>query len=264
MTTPTSLERFSLAGKVVVLTGGAGLYGRGLSTDLAAAGATTIIASRNLEACQKVADEENRNGGGHVVAETYDQSSEDSIRQLLERVLKRFGRVDGLVNNAVARPAAGTRSQSEKWAQSLQINGTGLMIVHQHFGEAMARQATGGSIVNIGSIYGMVGPHLDFYGNAPSMFPNPDYFFHKAGMVNLSRYYAALYGPKGVRVNTLSPGGFYNGQEETFVANYTRETYLGRMGDSHDLGGPVVFLLSEAARYVTGVNLPVDGGFTAR
>ncbi|HWL52021.1 MAG TPA: SDR family oxidoreductase [Chthoniobacteraceae bacterium] len=264
MTTPSSLERFSLAGKVVVLTGGAGLYGRGLTADLAAAGATTVIASRNLDACRKVADEENRNDGGRVVAETYDQSSEDSIRQLLERVLERFGRVDGLVNNAVARPAAGTRSQSEKWAQSLQINGTGLLVMHRHFGEAMARQETGGSIVNIGSIYGVVGPHFDFYGNAPSLYPNPDYFFHKAGMVNLSRYYAALFGPKGVRVNTLSPGGFYNGQEETFVANYTRETYLGRMGDPRDLGGPVVFLLSEAARYVTGVNLPVDGGFTAR
>jgi len=262
MTTPSSLERFSLHDKIVVLTGGAGLYGRGLSADLAAAGATTVIASRNLETCQQVADEENRKGG-RVIAETYDQSCEDSIAELLRRVLDRFGRVDGLVNNAVARPAAGTRSQSEKWAQSLQINGTGLMVMHRHFGEAMAQQG-GGSIVNIGSIYGMVGPHLDFYGNAPSMFPNPDYYFHKAGMVNLSRYYAALFGPQRVRVNTLSPGGFYNGQEETFVANYTRETYLGRMGDNQDLGGPVIFLLSEAARYVTGVNLPVDGGFTAR
>lgn len=262
MISPTFSDRFSLKDQIVVLTGGAGLYGRGLTADLAAAGATTIIASRNLQACQQVADEENQKGG-HVVAESYDQSSEESIRGLLDRVLERFGRVDGLVNNAVARPAAGTRSQSEKWAQSFQINGTGLLVMHQHFGEAMAQHGSG-SIVNIGSIYGMVGPHLDFYGNAPSMFPNPDYFFHKAGMVNLSRYYAALFGPRGVRVNTLSPGGFFNGQEETFVANYTRETYLGRMGDSHDLGGPVIFLLAEASRYVTGVNLPVDGGFTAR
>jgi NAD(P)-dependent dehydrogenase (short-subunit alcohol dehydrogenase family) len=91
----------------------------------------------------------------------------------------------------------------------------------------------------------------------------PDYFFHKAGMVNLTRFFAAHYGPRGVRVNCLSPGGFLSGQPPTFVERYAKATFLRRMADDRDLCGPVIFLLSEAARYVTGVNLPVDGGYTA-
>jgi len=81
--------------------------------------------------------------------------------------------------------------------------------------------------------------------------------------VNLTRYFAALYGPQGVRVNCVAPGGYYNGQPPLFVERYTKATYLKRMANDHDLGGPVIFLLSDAARYVTGVNLPVDGGYTA-
>ncbi len=262
MSQPPLLTRFSLEGQVVLLTGGAGLYGRGLAADLAKAGATLIIASRNLQACQEVADAENA-AGGNVTAEQYDQGDEASIKALLERIIERFGRIDGLVNNSVARPMGKEKPILEAWEHSVKINVTGVFLMHHHFGQQMARQGKG-SIVNIGSIYGMVGPHLDFYGNAPELYPRPDYYFHKAGMVNLSRYYAGLFGAQGVRVNTLSPGGFFNNQPESFLENYNRETYLNRMGDDQDLGGPVVFLLSEAARYITGVNLPVDGGFTAR
>ena len=91
----------------------------------------------------------------------------------------------------------------------------------------------------------------------------PDYFFHKAGMVNLTRYFAAQYGPKGVRVNCLSPGGFLSGQDPKFVERYSNATFLRRMANDSDLGGPVIFLLSSAAAYITGVNLPIDGGYTA-
>jgi NAD(P)-dependent dehydrogenase (short-subunit alcohol dehydrogenase family) len=92
----------------------------------------------------------------------------------------------------------------------------------------------------------------------------PDYFFHKGGMLNLTRFYAALYGPNNVRVNCVSPGGFFNNQPELFVKRYAEHTMLNRMADDEDLGGALVFLLSEASRYVTGVNLPVDGGYTAK
>lgn len=92
----------------------------------------------------------------------------------------------------------------------------------------------------------------------------PDYFFHKGGMINLTRFYAALHGPRGVRVNCLSPGGFFNRQPEPFLSRYCEHTLLGRMADPSDLGGAVIFLLSDASRYITGVNLPVDGGYTAK
>lgn len=256
------LDRFHLQEKIVLLTGGAGLYGRGLAADIAGAGATLIVASRGLAGCQAVADEENARGG-HVFAESYDQGDEASILGLRDRIVERFGRLDGLVNNSVARPMSTDRTFLEGWEDSMRVNATGLVLMHEHFGKVLTAQG-GGSIVNIGSIYGMVGPHFDFYKGTPMPDPPPDYFFHKGGMINISRYYAALFGRTGVRVNCLSPGGFQAGQPELFQERYNEQTCLGRMGDEKDLGGAVVFLLSEAARYITGANLPVDGGFTAK
>lgn len=251
---------FSLAGKIVLLTGGAGLYGRGLAAQLAATGATLILASRNVAALEKVAAEE-RALGRTVHARALDQAEESSILRLRDSVLAEFGRVDGLVNNAVARPMKKADAPLADWEASMKTNATGLFAITRAFGEAMATHGSG-SIVNIGSIQGVVGPDFTLY-EGLNMHAIPDYFFHKAGMVNLSRYFAALYGPRGVRVNCLSPGGFFSGQHPTFVERYTRATFLRRMADENDLGGPVTFLLGDAARYVTGVNLPVDGGYTA-
>ena len=117
--------------------------------------------------------------------------------------------------------------------------------------------------MNIGSIQGVVGPNFSLY-EGLGMEALPDYFFHKAGMINLTRYFAAYYGPHGVRVNCISPGGYEHGQPRAFVERYARATFLRRMAEDQDLGGPVIFLLGEGARYVTGVNLPVDGGYTAQ
>lgn len=251
---------FSLADQVVVLTGGAGLYGSGLAAHLAAAGATLILAARNVAALEAVAAEE-RARGRTVHARRFDQADEASILALRDGVLAEFGRVDGLVNNAVARTMKTLDGPLAEWEASMKTNATGVFAVTRAFGEAMARRGSG-SIVNIGSIQGLVGPDLSLY-EGLNMGALPDYFFHKAGLANLTRYFAAHYGPRGVRVNCVAPGGFYSGQPPTFVERYARATYLGRMADPDDLGGPVVFLLSSAARYVTGVHLPVDGGYSA-
>lgn len=251
---------FSLHGKVVLLTGGAGLYGRGLAAQIAEAGATLILAARNLEALEQVAGEE-RARGHTVHAEKFDQADETSILGLRDRVIATFGRIDGLINNAVARPMKSPDAPLADWEASMKANATGLFAITRAFGDVMAKQG-GGSIVNIGSIQGMVGPDLSLY-EGLNMQAIPDYFFHKAGMVNLTRFFAARYGPHQVRVNCLSPGGFLSGQPEAFIERYTKATFLRRMADDRDLGGPSIFLLSDAARYVTGVNLPVDGGYTA-
>ncbi|HVZ47138.1 MAG TPA: SDR family oxidoreductase [Gemmatimonadaceae bacterium] len=251
---------FSLAGKTVLLTGGAGLYGRGLTAQLAAAGARLILASRNLTALEAVAAEE-RSRGRDVQARALDQADEASIHALHAGVLAEFGPVDGLVNNAVARPMRSADAPLAAWEESMKTNATGLFALTRLFGDSMARRGSG-SIVNIGSIQGMVGPDLSLY-EGLNMHAIPDYFFHKAGMANLTKYFAAQYGPRGVRVNCLAPGGFFSGQPAAFVERYAQATFLRRMADERDLGGPVIFLLSDAARYVTGVNLPVDGGYTA-
>lgn len=258
--TSPSAPGFSLAGKIILLTGGAGLYGRGLAAQLAGAGATLILASRKVEALEKVAAEEC--ALGHIVhARPLDQTEETSIHHLRDSILAEFGRVDGLINNAVVRPMKSVDAPLADWEASMKTNATGLFAITRAFGETMANRGAG-SIVNIGSIQGMVGPDYSLY-EGLNMHAIPDYFFHKAGMVNLTRFFAAHYGPRGVRVNCLSPGGFLSGQHPTFVERYRNATFLRRMADDRDLGGPVIFLLSDAARYVTGVNLPVDGGYTA-
>jgi len=255
-------DTFSLQDKVVVLTGGAGLFGRGLVTAIAAAGTKLVIASRDVAKLERVAAEENAKGRS-VIAEKLDQGDEASVLALRDRVLNRFGRVDGLVNNSVARPMKSPAAPVAAWEESMRVNATGVFLMTRAFGEVMCRQKSG-SIVNIASMQGMVGPSLELYEGTNMGVPPPDYFFHKGGMINLTRFYASLFGRDNVRVNCVSPGGFFNHQPEPFLSRYCERTFLGRMADNADLGGPVVFLLSDAARYVTGANLPVDGGYTAK
>ena len=257
-----TLPSFSLQDKVVLLTGAAGLYGRGLAAAHAATGTTLIIASRNADKIDAVAKEETARGH-RVFAESFDQGDEASVTALRTRIETRFGCLHGLVNNSVLRPMRGANGTAAQFAESMRINATGLMLMHRVFGQAMA-DAGRGSIVNIGSIQGLIGPSYELYEGTNIGDLPPDYFFHKGGMVNLTRFYAGLYGPRSVRVNCLAPGGFFNRQPEAFVKRYCEHTMLNRMADSHDLGGAVVFLLSDAASYITGVNLPVDGGYTAK
>ena len=121
----------------------------------------------------------------------------------------------------------------------------------------------GGSIINIGSIQGMVGPDLTLYEGIDWSAP-PDYFFHKGGLLQLTRYAAAKLGPRQVRVNCISPGGFFADQDAKFVQRYNARTFLNRMASATDLKGVIVFLASDASAYITGANIPVDGGYTAK
>jgi NAD(P)-dependent dehydrogenase (short-subunit alcohol dehydrogenase family) len=257
---PGTPPSFFLTGKVVVLTGGAGLFGQGLAAQLAGAGATLILASRDVAALEMVAAA-SRVSGRSVRTHALDLTDESSILHLRDAVLAEFGRVDGLVNNAVSRPMKTFDAPLADWEASMKTNATGLFAMARAFGDAMAEQGAG-SIVNIGSIQGMVGPDYSLY-EGLRMHPIPDYFFHKAGMINLTRFLGAHYGPRGVRVNCVSAGGLLHGQDPVFVQRYAQATFLQRMSVAGDLGGPVIFLLSDAARYVTGVNLPVDGGYSA-
>jgi NAD(P)-dependent dehydrogenase (short-subunit alcohol dehydrogenase family) len=259
------LDQFKLDGKIALVTGGAGLYGRQIAEALAEAGAHTVMASRSLDALQRVADELNGRGL-RAEARTLDQGDESSILKLRDELLEAHGRIDVLVNNAVLRCMTdGWDSAAEQFAQSMQVNATGVFMMTRAFGDAMAERG-GGSIVNVGSIQGMVGPDDTLY-EGLGMKRSPDYYFHKGGMIQLTRFAAAQLGPAGVRVNTVSPGGLYNDdnpQLPTFVERYNRRTFLGRMAGQGDLKGAIVFLASDASAYITGANLPVDAGYTAK
>jgi NAD(P)-dependent dehydrogenase (short-subunit alcohol dehydrogenase family) len=255
------LDSYSLKGRVAVVTGGAGLYGRQIVEAMAEAGAKTFMASRGIEKLEAQAAKL-RGAGLDVTALPLDQRDEDSVQGLLDRVIEAADRVDVLVNNAVLRPMADWTSPAADFTRSMEVNAAGLFMMVRAFGEHMAQRGSG-SIINIGSIQGMVGPDYTLYEGLGWGSP-PDYFFHKGGMINLTRYAAARLGPRGVRVNTVSPGGFFNNQDPRFVDRYTARTFLGRMADERDLKGIVVFLASDASAYITGANIPVDGGYTAQ
>jgi NAD(P)-dependent dehydrogenase (short-subunit alcohol dehydrogenase family) len=256
------LESFSLRGKTALVTGGAGLYGRQLVAAMAEAGADTYLASRHLPALEEVAAA-HRAAGERVTALAYDQGDEASIRALRDEIVKRSGRIDVLVNNSVARPMKGWDDDAARFDESMHINATGVFMVTRAVGEVMIKQAAG-SIINIGSMMGMVGvEHHNYDGTDMSGF-YPDYFFHKGGMINLTRFCASYFGRYNVRVNCVSPGGFFNNQPARFVAQYSQRTQLNRMANDTDLKGVVVFLASDAAGYITGANIPVDGGYTAK
>lgn len=254
-------ELFDLHGRVAVVTGGAGLYGRQIVEALAEAGARTFMASRQLDKLRSQA-EQFRQAGLEVNARSLDQGSEESILRLLEEVLDTADQVDILVNNAVLRPMKDWSSPAADFAKSMEVNATGLFLLTRAFGEHMAQRGCG-SIINVGSIQGSVGPDFTLYEGLDWGAP-PDYFFHKGGLLQLTRFAAAKLGPRGVRVNAMSPGGFFNHQDPRFLQRYCARTFLGRMAGEDDLKGAVVFLASDASAYVTGANVAIDGGYTCK
>ncbi|MBN1293793.1 MAG: SDR family oxidoreductase [Candidatus Latescibacteria bacterium] len=257
------LDMFSLKGKVVLITGGAGLYGKQIVSACAEAGAEVVIASRNLEALEKIA-KQYRNSGYTVTAYRVDLGEEKSVLDLKNFIEGKCGRLDALINNAVARPMKGYTDDMSSFEESMHINATGLFIVTRIMGDFIA-ETEGGSILNIGSIMGMIGPDPTNYTGTSMNAWYPDYFFHKGGMINFTRFIASYYSDKGIRCNCVSPGGLFQPtMPEAFVKNYSSRTLLGRLANDTDLKGIIVFLVSDASVYITGANIPVDGGYTAK
>ena len=258
------LDMFRLTGKVALVTGGAGNYGRQMTLALAEAGATVITASRNLESNEAYAAQL-RQEGLAVYAESFDQSQDESVKALLDRLTQRFGGVDILVNNSVLRCFKDYHGSADAFAQSLAVNGTGLFLMCRAFGDHMAARG-GGSIINIGSYMGDLGCNETLYEGCEHItsIGAADYFFHKGGMHNYTRYVASRYGKAGVRCNCLSLGGLFNNQPQPFLESYAKATFLGRMAGPEDMKGIVVYLASEASAYMTGAVIPVDGGYSAK
>jgi NAD(P)-dependent dehydrogenase (short-subunit alcohol dehydrogenase family) len=204
---------------------------------------------------------------------TCDVTDRASIEAAAHRVAETLGEPSVLVNNAgIDQPpdSPGGRVHLhqlpiDQFRRMVEVNLLGTFQVTQVFGERMAARGEG-SIINIGSLYASVSPDPHFYdhlaGNAPFL-KSPAYGASKAGVVNLSKFLATHWAPRGVRVNTLSPGGVLAGQDEQFKTKYGARVPLRRMAEAKDLVGPLVFLASPASSYVTGHELRVDGGFTA-
>lgn len=259
------LDRFTLAGKVAIVTGATGLYGLPFARGLAEAGAHVVVTSRFAESAQAAAERIAEEGEGRAVTGLQlDQSDPDSIAAFSEAVVRECGGVDILVNNAVHRQGGELASTTaEDWDATSATNSRGLFLLTQAVGNTMIEQGRGGSVINIGSIYGIVAPDFPIY-EGTSVVPPIFYSYDKAGMVGFTRYLAGALGPHDIRVNCLCPGGLGTDDGDSeFAVHYATRTPLRRMANADDVTPSVVFLASDAARYITGVTLPVDGGWTS-
>lgn len=269
---------FNLKNKVAVITGGAGMLGSEYGKTLAAAGANIVLVDLDQGRCKDRAQEIEKEFGVKTTGIKADISQKDEVENMAKVIEDRFGRADILINNAAFNcPASEAAScfndfsdyPLELWEKSLGVNLTGAFLCTQKIIKIMIKNDIKGSIINIASTYGVVAPDQRLYTNIKlpedktKRFIKPvDYSTTKSAILNFTRYLAALYGDKGIRVNTLTPGGVFDNQEENFVKEYCKRTPLGRMAKKDDYNGAILFLASDASKYMTGANLVVDGGWT--
>jgi NAD(P)-dependent dehydrogenase (short-subunit alcohol dehydrogenase family) len=273
----TILDKFNLAGKVAVVTGGAGLLGKEFCRTLAEAGASVMVVDLNAAGSGKVAD--GLTAGGYPArAVPTDITRPDSVEALVVSTLKEFGRLDILVNCAALDPKFDAEALAkgitpdrfedyplDQWNAALTVNLTGAFLVTQACVKPMLAQGKRGSIINICSIYGLNGPDQRIYiKDGKRLAFKPVYYtVTKAGVLGFTKYLAAYYAETEIRVNALTPGGVFNDHDETFVKNYSAKTILGRMARKDEMNGALLFLASDASSYMTGNNMVVDGGWTA-
>jgi NAD(P)-dependent dehydrogenase (short-subunit alcohol dehydrogenase family) len=266
-------DRFSLDGHIAVVTGACGKLGPIWIEALVDAGArVAALELPGIPASSAYRAVEDR-AGAKLQRFDCDITDRGSIEAAAAAVVERIGSVTVLVNNAgVDQPpdSGGNRTRIEdlpieQFRRMLDVNLIGTFQVTQVFGSTMATRG-GGSVINIGSLYASVSPDQRFYDHLAGDLPflkSPAYGASKAAVVNMTKYFSTMWGARGVRVNTLSPGGVLGGQDDQFRNKYGARVPLGRMAHPDDLKGPLVFLASAASSYVTGHELRVDGGFTA-
>ncbi len=265
------MDLFSLKGKTAIVTGAAGLIGKEHCKALSDAGANVVAADLDEDKCALLASTLKTGSMGIKL----DVTSPGSIKEARERIIEKFGHIDVLINNAAINdmfenPKAALEQSKfenyplELWQKSVDVNLTGVFLCSQILGAEMARQKKG-SIINIASTYGIVAPDQSLYINKDgnqSFYKPPAYSATKGAVIMFTKYLASYWGSDGVRVNTLTPGGVENSQDEFFIEKYSSKTALKRMAAPSDYRGAVIFLASDASAYMTGANLIVDGGWT--
>jgi NAD(P)-dependent dehydrogenase (short-subunit alcohol dehydrogenase family) len=262
---------FSLKNRTAVLTGSAGRLGKRFAEVLSSAGANVILVDIDILNNKKLEQELIKKFHTKAISLNLDISNQNDMKKLINLVLSKYKKIDILINNAhfvsrthPKRDAPFEEYPLDLWDKTITINMRGLFLCCQEIGKVMSEQKKG-VIVNISSIYGVVGADQRIYGksrlNSPAF-----YAATKGAMVNLTRYLAAYWHRQNIRVNTLTLGGVFDEKlhkDKNFVKNYSEKTMLGRMAKPEDYEGPLLFLASDASSYVTGTNLIVDGGWTA-
>lgn len=261
-------DLFSLEGKTIVVTGGSGQIGFELVRRLPAYGAKAVVGVRDCTRFERMIDELGRDFGElRPVAHPIDISDADSITAFFDVVAEEHGPIHGFVNNAWPRRHGMTPKFGEIEPQALYKDlcdhAGGYFLCAQAAAEYMKANRQG-VIVNIGSLYGLVAPDFSIYDGTQMTSPG-QYALIKGGIHSFTRYLSSFLAEYGIRVNCLSPGGILNEdiQDPIFIKAYEKHTPLKRMARPDDICGPIIFLLSDASKYMTGTVIPVDGGWSA-
>jgi NAD(P)-dependent dehydrogenase (short-subunit alcohol dehydrogenase family) len=268
MNTKTLKDLMDLTGRVAVITGGAGHIGTAMAEALAELGARVVLVDLTAAACQEAAERLTRDFGVETLGLAVDISQDEAVRTIPARVLETFGRLDILINNAALVGTSQLKGWNtpfeqqsvETWRLALEVNLTAAFLLTQCCTPAL-RESGNGSIINIGSIYGVVAPDLRIYGETGIGNPAA-YAASKSGLIQFTRWLSTVLAPE-VRANAITPGGVWRNQAEDFHQRYVAKTPLGRMATETDIKGATAYLASNLSSYVTGQNLIVDGGWTA-
>jgi NAD(P)-dependent dehydrogenase (short-subunit alcohol dehydrogenase family) len=266
-------DLFDLTGRTAVVTGGCGILGRRFAEGLAEFGANVAVLDLDIQAVESAASEISAHHGVRSKGYACDITRPEAVRLVADAIEADLGPVSILLNNAASKTrdvdaffAPVATFSLETWREIMAVNLDGMFNVAQVFGTLMAGRGYG-SIVQTASIYGLMAPDQRIYEgseylgraiNTPAV-----YTASKAGVIGLTKHLAAYWGAQGVRVNTLTPGGVESGQNDTFKQRYSARVPLGRMARADEMVGAVLFLVSDAASYVTGQNIAVDGGLSA-
>jgi NAD(P)-dependent dehydrogenase (short-subunit alcohol dehydrogenase family) len=262
-------ELFKLNNKVALVTGGTRNLGYDMAEALAEAGASVAITGTDLAKAEISAAKLAARSGREILPLQCDVRSEADIIRATDAVLAKFGRIDILVNNAGNVVSAPETAPFEKrgldlWDEVIKINLTGVFLFSKYVVAKAMKPAQSGVIINIGSTTGIAGKDRRVYDGTDMGGATLDYHAAKGGVIAMTRDMAVYLAKDGIRVNCISPGGFWRKQPEKFVKAYEYLVPMGRMGrDGKEMKGPVVFLASEASSYITGANLVNDGGLTA-
>lgn len=267
-------DLFDLSGKTAVVTGGAGILGRGFCQVLAQHGAQVGLVDMSKSLAREAADAIiDQVQDAKILPLACDVSDQDSVRQMVAAVVDRFGGIDVLHNNAATKSkdipaffASFEDYDPTVWREIMSVNIDGMFLVSQAVGAQMVKQSRGGSIIKTASIYGVVAPDQRIYDGSKYMGVEINtpavYSASKAAVIGLARYLATYWADHNIRVNVLTPGGIESGQNETFRSLYSARVPLGRMGKHSELHGALIFLASDASSYITGQNLVIDGGLS--
>jgi len=258
------LKKFRLDCKIVAVTGGLGLLGKEVSIAMAQAGAKVLVLDINREKGLTF-EKENKNKKLDIKFIEFDISDIKKLSENIKNLFSKYGKIDVWVNAAYPRTEDWKEDKEytneKSWIENVNIHLNSFCISTREIAELMKENKIRGSIINFGSIYGVVGPDFEIYVGT-SMSNKAAYSAIKGGIINFSRYVASYYGKDGIRINALCPGGIFDNQNPVFVKNYEKRTPLRRMGKSEEIASAVLFLASEAASYITGTTFMVDGGWT--